>query len=137
VLLVDDDDSLRRALVRTLRLDGFDVTGYASVEALLAAGVPEGDACLVLDVNMPGIDGIALGVACWPGTALVGMLTYSVAVTLYLAYVGFADGLSGPLLWPAVVLHAILTALLARASTSDKEAKTWRNPSFERLIDCV
>jgi len=59
VLLVDDDDSLRRALVRTLRLEGFDVTGYASVEALLAAGVPERDACLVLDVNMPGIDGIA------------------------------------------------------------------------------
>jgi FixJ family two-component response regulator len=59
VLLVDDDDSLRRALVRTLRLDGFDVTGYASVEALLAAGVPERGACLVLDVNMPGIGGIA------------------------------------------------------------------------------
>ena len=59
MLLVDDDDSLRRALVRTLRLEGFDVTGYASVEALLAAGVPERDACLVLDVNMPGIDGIA------------------------------------------------------------------------------
>jgi FixJ family two-component response regulator len=59
VLLVDDDDSLRRALVRTLRVEGFDVTGYASVEALLAAGVPERDACLVLDVNLPGIDGIA------------------------------------------------------------------------------
>ena len=59
MLLVDDDDSLRRALVRSLRQEGFDVTGYASVEALLAAGVPERDACLVLDVNMPGIDGIA------------------------------------------------------------------------------
>ena len=59
MLLVDDDDSLRRALVRSLRQDGFDVTGYASVAALLAAGVPERDACLVLDVNMPGIDGIA------------------------------------------------------------------------------
>jgi FixJ family two-component response regulator len=59
VLLVDDDDSLRRALVRTLRLEGFDVSGYANVEALLAAGVPERDACLVLDVNMPGIGGLA------------------------------------------------------------------------------
>jgi FixJ family two-component response regulator len=61
VLLVDDDDSLRRALARTLRLEGFDVTGYASVEELLAAGVPERNACpvLVLDVNLPGIDGIA------------------------------------------------------------------------------
>jgi hypothetical protein len=48
------------------------------------------------------------------------MLTYSAAVTLYLAYVGFAGGLSGVLLWPAVVLHVILTALLIRASTRGK-----------------
>jgi len=74
--------------------------------------------------RVTGIALIALGVACWPGTPLVGMLTYSAAVTLYLAYVGFAGGASGVLLWPAVVLHAILTALLARASPRDWEAKT-------------
>ena len=71
-----------------------------------------------------GIVLIALGVACWPGPPLVGMLTYSAAVTLYLAYFGFAGPLTGILLWPAVVLHAILTALLTRASISDKETKT-------------
>src|SRR4029453_13099466 len=48
---------------------------------------------------------IALGVACWPGTPLIGMLTYSAAVTLYLAYVGFAGRSAGVLLWPAVGLH--------------------------------
>ena len=74
--------------------------------------------------RVAGIALIALGVACWPGTPLVGMLTYSAAVTLYLAYLGFAGGLTGILLWPAVVLHVILTALLIRASTSDKETKT-------------
>ena len=74
--------------------------------------------------RVAGLALIALGVACWPGTPLVGMLTYSAAVTLYLAYVGFADGLRGILLWPAVVLHMILTALLIRAATSDKEAKS-------------
>ncbi|MCP2501992.1 MAG: hypothetical protein NCA08_10575 [Deltaproteobacteria bacterium] len=74
--------------------------------------------------RVTGIALIALGVACWPGTPRVGMLTYSAAVTLYLAYVGFAGGLTGILLWPAVVLHVILTALLTRASTSDKETKT-------------
>ena len=63
-----------------------------------------------------GIALIALGIACWPGPPLVGMLTYSALVTLYLAYLGFA-GLSGILLWPAVVLHAILTALLSRDVT--------------------
>ena len=74
--------------------------------------------------RVAGIALIALGVACWPGPPRVGMLTYSAAVTLYLAYVGFAGGLSGVLLWPAVALHVILTAFLTRASTSDKEKKT-------------
>jgi hypothetical protein len=74
--------------------------------------------------RVAGIALIALGVACWPGPPLVGMLTYSAAVTLYLAYLGIAGGLTGILLWPAVVLHVILTALLTRASTSDKETKT-------------
>jgi FixJ family two-component response regulator len=60
VLLVDDDDSLRRALARTIRMAGFDVEAFASVEALLARGVPECGVCLVLDVDLPGIDGIAL-----------------------------------------------------------------------------
>jgi hypothetical protein len=62
--------------------------------------------------RVTGIALIALGVACWPGTPQIGMLTYSAAVTLYLAYIGFADGSSGILLWPAVVVHAVLTILL-------------------------
>jgi len=74
--------------------------------------------------RVAGIALIALGVACWPGPPRVGMLIYSAAVTLYLAYVGFAGGLTGILLWPAVVLHVILTALLALASASGRETKT-------------
>jgi hypothetical protein len=74
--------------------------------------------------RVAGIALIALGIACWPGTPLVGMLTYSAAVTLYLAYLGLAGGLTGILLWPAVILHAILTALLIRASTNGKQMKT-------------
>jgi FixJ family two-component response regulator len=60
VFLVDDDDSLRRALARTIRLRGFEVEAFRSVEALLAHGVPERDACLVLDVDLPGIGGVEL-----------------------------------------------------------------------------
>ena len=79
--------------------------------------------------GVAGIALIALGVACWPGTPLAGMLTYSAAVTLYLAWLGFVGGLTGILLWPAVVLHAILTALLARASISDKAPSRPATPS--------
>jgi hypothetical protein len=73
--------------------------------------------------RVAGIALVALGVACWPGTPLVGMLTYGAAVTLYLAYVGLAGGATGPLLWPAVVLHAILTVLLTFAVARGKGTK--------------
>jgi len=66
--------------------------------------------------RVAGIAMIALGVACWPGPPRVGMLTYNAAITLYLASVGFAGGLTGILLWPAVVLHVILTGFLSWAS---------------------
>jgi hypothetical protein len=62
--------------------------------------------------RVAGIALIALGVACWPGPPLVGMLTYGAFVTLFLAYVGFAGGFTGILLWPAVALHLILTGFL-------------------------
>lgn len=65
--------------------------------------------------RVAGIALIALGLACWPATPRVGMLTYSAAVTLYLAYLGVSGSSTGTLLWPAVVLHAVLTVLLARA----------------------
>jgi two-component system response regulator MprA len=60
VLVVDDDPPLRRMLERTLAAEGFDVTvagdgGAALVEAERAA--PD---LIVLDVSMPGLDGLAV-----------------------------------------------------------------------------
>ena len=72
--------------------------------------------------RVAGIALIGLGVACWPGAALAGMLTYSAAVTLYLAYLGFAGGLTGILLWPAVALHALMTFFLARVWRKEQRA---------------
>jgi hypothetical protein len=66
--------------------------------------------------RVTGIALLALGVGCWPGsTALCGMLTYGALATFYLAYLGVIGEWVGPLLWPAVVLHGILTVLLAQA----------------------
>ena len=64
--------------------------------------------------RVAGIALVALGIACWPGPPVAGMLIYSVWATLYLAYLGFAVGLAGVLLWPAVVLHLLLSILLGR-----------------------
>jgi len=65
--------------------------------------------------RVTGIALLALGVGCWPGsTAFRGMLTYSALVTLYLLYLAIDGEWLGPLLWPVVALHGILTVLLAR-----------------------
>ena len=76
-------------------------------EQLTGVAIPVARVC--------GIGLIGLGIACWPGPPLVGMLTYSIVVTLYLAYLGFAGGLTGVFLWPAVSLHTVLSILLGRA----------------------
>jgi hypothetical protein len=63
-----------------------------------------------------GIALIALAIACWPRlTPLCGMTAYSAGVTLFLGCGGFLGRFSGILLWPAVVLHAVITILLIRA----------------------
>ena len=78
-------------------------------QALLGETLP-GIAIPVARVT--GIALIALGIACWPGPAAAGMLTYSAGVALYLASLGLAGISTGWLLWPAVVIHTILAVLL-------------------------
>jgi hypothetical protein len=71
-----------------------------------------------------GIALIGLGVACWPGDAtrqpLRGMLIYGTLAALYLATIGVRGETVGPLLWPAVVAHAILVILLLRTRSGIK-----------------
>src|SRR6478736_6257275 len=72
-----------------------------------------------------GIALIALGVCCLPGsTALCGMLTYSALATLYLLSLAIRGEWVGPLLWPVVVIHALLTALLALGMVQATRGRT-------------
>lgn len=59
ILVVDDDDAVRRALAFALDLEGFDVETFGSGEALLLREPPESPACLVLDQRLPGVTGLA------------------------------------------------------------------------------
>ena len=101
---------------------GLVLVVYPPIVVQLLCGAEIAGAGIVMS-RIAGISLIALGLACWPGataaTALCGMLTYSALATIYLAYLGIGGEWSGTLLWPAVVVHVILTALLARA---------WFNP---------
>jgi FixJ family two-component response regulator len=59
VVIVDDDDSVRRALGRLLRSVGLWVEAFATAECFLKAkqAVP---GCLILDVHLPGMSGLDL-----------------------------------------------------------------------------
>jgi hypothetical protein len=76
--------------------------------------------------RIAGISLIALGLACCPGDiaapALRGLLTYNTLVTGYLIYLGIGGEWSGKLLWPAALVHAVLTILLVYAWFKERKS---------------
>ena len=60
VYVVDDDDSIRRALKRLLRSAGYHAITFESAEEFLDSASCLGDGCLVLDIRLPGMTGLDL-----------------------------------------------------------------------------
>ena len=60
VLVVDDDEDVRTSLERALRVSGFAVRGAADGISALRAVAELPPDCVVLDINMPGMDGVAV-----------------------------------------------------------------------------
>ena len=58
VYLVDDEPDLRRAIERLLRAEGFKVESHGSALEFLARLPTEADGCVVMDLAMPGLDGL-------------------------------------------------------------------------------
>lgn len=58
--IVDDNAEIRRSIRDVLEADGRTVADFDSAEAFIAAYRPGGEACLLVDVNLPGIGGTAL-----------------------------------------------------------------------------
>jgi FixJ family two-component response regulator len=56
---VEDDDSMREAITRLLRVAGLDPVPYPSAEELLSAAAP-GASCIVSDLRLPGMSGLDL-----------------------------------------------------------------------------
>jgi len=61
--VVDDDDSLRIALVELLEAAGFDALGYGSTGAFLLQTPADRPGCVLLDVRLPGPSGLDLQTA--------------------------------------------------------------------------
>jgi len=58
VIIVDDDPAIRESLASLLRSVGLQVKALASVPEFVKEGRPQGPACLVLDVRLPGRSGL-------------------------------------------------------------------------------
>ena len=60
ISIVDDDDALRNSLDDLIRSIGFRTQGFPSAEAFLSSDQACDTACLILDVRMPGMNGLDL-----------------------------------------------------------------------------
>jgi FixJ family two-component response regulator len=58
ILIIDDDADLRDSIERLLRSLGLEARPFASIPEFLASDLPDGPACLVLDVRLPGKSGL-------------------------------------------------------------------------------
>lgn len=60
VTLVDDDEAVLESLPDLVKEFGYPVMAFASAEAFLASGALDRTGCLILDISMPGMDGLDL-----------------------------------------------------------------------------
>jgi FixJ family two-component response regulator len=60
VYVVDDDESIRRALKRLLRSMGYHALTFESAEDFIDSAPEGGEGCLVLDIRLPGMTGLDL-----------------------------------------------------------------------------
>jgi FixJ family two-component response regulator len=60
ISIVDDDDAVRNSLDDLIRSIGFRTQGFPSAEAFLSSNQSRDTACLLLDVRMPGMNGLDL-----------------------------------------------------------------------------
>jgi FixJ family two-component response regulator len=60
IAIVDDDEDVRSAVHAVLKSDGFSVLAFASSQEFLLCGKRGETACLVVDLEMPGMSGLGL-----------------------------------------------------------------------------
>jgi len=60
VLIVDDDESVRKSLAGLIRSAGLSVKTFASAQQFLDGAREDAPSCLVLDVRLPGLNGLDL-----------------------------------------------------------------------------
>jgi len=123
--IVDDDASMRAALLRLLVAAGFEARGYSSTGEFLLQPLPDRPGCLLLDLRMPGPSGLDLQTALQqqnitlPVVFLTGHATVDSSVRAMKA--GAVDFLTKP------VKRDILLDAVQRALARDAVQRTARD----------
>jgi FixJ family two-component response regulator len=132
VHVVDDDDSLRKAVTRLLRAAGYDVRAYASAgDFALASRENNRRGCLLLDVRMPGPSGLDLQEALArkdEALPIIFLTAYGdIPTTVRAMKAGAVDFLTKPIKRD-VLLTAVRTALARdmRVHTSREQLRDLR-----------
>lgn len=60
ICIIEDDESVRRAVQRSIRSVGFETATFATAEEFLESMEGKLPRCLILDVNLPGLNGLEL-----------------------------------------------------------------------------
>ena len=60
VAVIDDDESVRTALLELLKSVGLPARTFASAEEFLKSGLQQQTGCLIADIRMPGMSGLEL-----------------------------------------------------------------------------
>lgn len=114
VHVVDDDDSLRTAVVRLLTAAGLEVRAYASAGDFLLHPLPKGPGCILLDLRMPGPSGLELQRALRDRDGTLPVIFFTahadVACSVEAMKAGAVDFLMKPV-EPQVLLDAVHRAL--------------------------
>lgn len=98
---------------------GLALLSMPSVTVALLVGEPLDSPAALTVARVGGAGLFALGVACWLSRSdtqsraarglIAAMLLYNIAAVAVLAYADIGFGMHGVALWPAVVLHAVMT----------------------------
>ncbi|MCG5238008.1 response regulator transcription factor [Xanthobacter oligotrophicus] len=148
VHVVDDDDSLRTAVVRLLTAAGLEVRAYASAGDFLLHPLPLGPGCILLDLRMPGPSGLELQRALLNLGATLPVIFFTahadVACSVEAMKAGAVDFLMKPV-EPQVLLDTVHRALerdgllrAARADAQDLRARfALLSPREREVFDLV
>lgn len=136
VHVVDDDPAVLDALGVVLRIEGFEVEGFASGDAFLRALGRAQPACIVLDVHMPGKSGLdllgALGASRYPTPVLVISGQGDIPMAVQAIKSGAADFVEKPF-DADVLVEKVRQCIAGRKKTGAGTAEALRFPGVERL----